>query len=140
MPEAIDAFCRRTGQPPPSGVDVYSRCILDSLALKYRFVLEALERIRRRPTRVVHIIGGGSRNGLLCRLTADAMGIPVVAGPAEASAAGNILVQAMAAGDLAGLEEIREVSKLSFEPTRFESKPSPGWDDAYRRFKSILSA
>jgi rhamnulokinase len=140
MPGAIDAFCLRTGQSPPSGVGVYARCILDSLALKYRFVLERLERIRRRRAGVVHIIGGGSRNRLLCRLTADAMGIPVVAGPAEASAAGNILVQAMSAGDLADLEEIRAVSKRSFEPARYEAKPSSGWDDAYRRFRSILSA
>jgi rhamnulokinase len=140
MPAAIDAFCRRTGQVPPASTPIYVRSILDSLALKYRVVLELLEGIRRRPIRAVHIIGGGSRNGLLCRLTADALGVPVVAGPAEATSAGNILVQAMAAGDLADLEEIRDVSRLSVEPIRYEPRPSPRWDDAFRRFKSIASA
>ncbi len=140
MPAAIDAFCRRTGQAPPSGVGGTARCILDSLALKYRYVLELMERIRRRPVRAVHIIGGGSRNALLCRLTAEATGLPVVAGPAEASSAGNILVQALAAGNIPGLAGIREVSRRSFNPARFESAASSAWDDAYRRFRLLLPA
>jgi rhamnulokinase len=140
MPAAIAGYCRRTGQNPPESVALFSRCILESLALKYRRVLEDLERIRRRPVRAIHIIGGGSRNALLCRLTADATGLPVVAGPAEASAAGNILVQAMAARDLAGLDGIRAVARRSFDLAFYEPRPSNGWDDAYVRFNAVLSA
>jgi rhamnulokinase len=138
MPEAIVSFCRKTGQAPPETMAAHARCILESLALKCRHVLEQLARLRKRPFRTVHIIGGGSRNALLCQLTADAAGLLVVAGPAEATSAGNILVQAMAAGCVRNLEEVRRITRRSFVLDVYESRPSTAWDEAYRRFKPLI--
>ncbi len=143
MPARIQAFCRETGQPVPEDPGEIVRCILESLALKYRWVIERLERLRGRSIPAIHIVGGGSRNALLCQWTADATGCPVVAGPAEATAIGNLMVQAMALGHVGGLEEAREVIRRSFSPAVYT--PHPGsmslWADAYDRFVSrILSA
>jgi len=138
MPEAIASFCRRTGQAPPETMAAHARCILESLALKCRHVLEQLERIRKRRFQTIHIIGGGSQNTLLCQLTADAAGLPVIAGPAEATSAGNILVQAMAAGCVRNLEEVRRITRRSFVFDVYESRPSTAWDEAYRRFKLLI--
>jgi rhamnulokinase len=138
MPEAIASFCRRTGQAPPETIAAHTRCILESLALKCRHVLEQLERIRKRRFQTIHIIGGGSQNTLLCQLTADASGLPVVAGPAEATSAGNILVQAIAAGCVQDLEEVRLIARRSFVLDVYESRPSTAWDEAYRRFKPLI--
>ena len=107
MPARIAAACERSGQPAPSGRAQTVRCIIDSLALAHRRAVAAVQELSGRHADTVHIVGGGSRNELLCQLTADACGLPVVAGPAEASAIGNIVVQARrlgaAPGDLAGL-------------------------------------
>ena len=107
MPARITAACVRAGQPAPSGRGGMVRCILDSLALAYRQAIAEVQELTGRHADTVHIVGGGTRNELLCQLTADACGLPVVAGPAEASAIGNVLVQARrlgaAPGDLAGL-------------------------------------
>ncbi|MFO7616351.1 MAG: FGGY-family carbohydrate kinase, partial [Bacteroidales bacterium] len=93
MPEAIRGHCRRNGQPEPRTKGEFARCILESLALKYRLTLDQLREVSPHPIEKIHLIGGGSLNRLLCQLTADATGLPVIAGPAEATALGNILVQ-----------------------------------------------
>ena len=140
MPEAIRAYCGRTGQPRPESPGALVRCALESLALKYRFVLERLAAVRGAPLKAVHVIGGGSKNRLLCRFTADAAGLPVIAGPAEATAIGNLLVQAMALGDIGSLGELRGVVKRSFELERCEPAAPGAWDAAYLRFLALNPA
>jgi rhamnulokinase len=138
MPARIRAACRESGQPEPEGHAAILRCALDSLACKYRLVLETIERVAGRPAGDVHIVGGGAQDATLCRLTADVLGRPVHAGPVEATAAGNLLVQALGAGALAGREEIRAVVRRSLPPTTYE--PSPAADtmeDAYERFLAV---
>jgi rhamnulokinase len=115
MPAAIAEFCRRSGQKAPSGEGAIVRCALDSLASKYQWVLERMEELIDRRLEVIHVVGGGSQNGLLCQLTADACKRPVLAGPVEATAIGNILVQAMGLGLLSSLADAREVVRRSFE-------------------------
>lgn len=121
MPERIAAACAARGAPVPAGPAEITRAILDSLAVAYRRALDDARRLSGRPVEVLHLVGGGARNALLCQLTADACGLPVVAGPVEAAAAGNLAVQARAAGALdGGLAELRAVihGRLrTFEPT-----------------------
>jgi len=138
MPAAIETFCRGAGQHLPQGRGAFVRCVLESLALKYRWVLERIEEMRRRPISVVHVVGGGCRNRLLCQFTADATGLPVLAGPVEATAAGNIIVQALALGHLSSLEESRSLVRRSFEVTTYEPRERGPWDEAYGRFLTVL--
>lgn len=137
MPARIRAFCARTGQPIPADEGAVLRCIFESLALKYRQVLGQLEIVQGFPADVIHIVGGGSRNALLCQMTADATGRPVIAGPDEAATLGNVIVQAMATGHLASHAEGRALIRRSVRLTRYEPHPSAAWDDAYARFLGI---
>ncbi|MBM3310101.1 MAG: rhamnulokinase [Candidatus Aminicenantes bacterium] len=138
MPESIREFCRRSGQSVPETRGAVVRCALESLALKYRLVLEELGRLAPRPIRRVHVIGGGSRNELLCRFTADAAAIPVVAGPAEATALGNVLGQALALGRVRSLEDIRTIAAASAAPSVYRPENPSAWDEAYARFKPVV--
>jgi rhamnulokinase len=140
MPGAIAAYCLRTGQTPPASKAALVRSLLESLAMKYRFVIEELGQIVERPIARIHVIGGGSRNALLCQFTADATGLPVVAGPAEATAIGNILVQALALGHLSSPAEIRAIIRDSFELRTYAPSGLGAWDPAYLRFRGILAA
>jgi rhamnulokinase len=134
MPERIAAYCRRTGQPVPERPGQFVRVCLESLALRYRQVLESLEALVGFDIEVIHIVGGGSRNGLLNRFVAEATARTVVAGPSEATAAGNILVQAMGAGEISGLSQIRQVVRDSFDLETIASPRDPAWDRAYHRY------
>lgn len=136
MPERIAEFCRKTGQKLPESKGQIVRCALESLALIYRKTLAELEDVIGRRIGVVHIVGGGTRNELLCRLAADACNRPVVAGPAEATAIGNVLMQALALGDLASAAELREVVRNSFSPVRYEPKNTAAWDEAAEKLKT----
>src|SRR5450432_2387711 len=138
MPAQIAGYCRRTGQAPPATHGEFARAILESLALRYRNVVENLEALAGRKIDVIHIVGGGSRNALLNRFVADCTGRRVVAGPAEATAIGNILVQAMGAGELANLEELRAVVRSSFELTAVDPHPSADWERAYERYRALI--
>ena len=140
MPEAIYNYCQRTGQNAPQSVGATVRCCLESLALKYRWTLERLEELSGQKIEVLHIVGGGTQNKLLSRLTADCLGRPVVAGPIEATATGNILTQAMARGDLKNLSEIRHIVRASFPLETFEPKTSSrgAWDGAYEKFLQLM--
>ncbi|MDW8355914.1 MAG: rhamnulokinase family protein [Bryobacterales bacterium] len=140
MPAKIAAFCRATNQPPPQTPGQFCRTILESLALRYRQVLENLESLLGRRLETIHIVGGGSRNELLNQLAADATGRVVIAGPAEATAAGNVLVQAMGAGLLRSLEEARELVRRSFDLTTFEPRADSRWEAAYERFLRLSEA
>ncbi len=139
MPEAIRDYCRRTGQTPPEGVGAMVRCCLTSLALKYRWTLERLEELRGAPLEVLHIVGGGTQNKLLSRLTADCLQRPVITGPVEATAIGNILVQATARGELGGLDDIRAVVRRSFPLETFapDADAKDHWDEAYGRYLAL---
>jgi rhamnulokinase len=135
MPAEIVAACLETGQAPPEGPGEVIRSVLVSLACKYRLVLERLELVTGREIEVVHVIGGGARNDLLCRLTADIAGRPVLAGPVEATALGNVLVQARTVGELASLAEMRALAAASVDPRVFEpSDDRAGADATYERF------
>ena len=138
MPARIADACERTGQRAPADRGETVRSILVSLACKYRFVLERLEAVAGRDITCVHAIGGGVRNELLCRLTADVTGREVVVGAVEATAVGNLLVQARAAGELGSLADMRAVAAASIPSTTHE--PSPDRDQAeetYRRFLGV---
>jgi len=138
MPARIRAFCQRTGQAMPQSTGAVVRCALESLALKHRWVLERLETILRRRLEPIHIVGGGAQNRLLCQLTADATGRRVVAGPVEATAIGNIIVQAMAMGHIASLAEGRRVVRHSCDLATYEPVGHPGWEEAYSRLVSLM--
>ncbi len=131
---AIREFCRRTQQPAPEQPGEVVRCILESLALKYRWVIERIEEVACLRVDRIHVVGGGSRNELLCQLTADCSGRPVIAGPAEATAAGNVLLQAHALGEVGGLEELRSVVRDSFATRLYEPRREDAWEEAYRFF------
>jgi len=137
MPAAIRDYCIRTGQRPPQDRGATVRCALEGLALRYRWVIERLEEMQGRPIRAINVVGGGSRNRLLCQLTADATGRPVVAGPAEATAVGNIIVQALALGEVSSLSEARALVRRSFDLATYEPRERASWDEAYARFLTI---
>ena len=138
MPARIRTYCRRTGQPIPESKGAIVRCVLESLALKYAIVLGRLEQLVGRRLEPVHMVGGGTQNRLLCQFTADATGRPIVAGPVEATAAGNILMQALALGCIGSLEEGREVIRNSFDVRSYDPGDRAGWDDARRRLEGML--
>lgn len=137
MPVRIADYCKRAGQPLPLDVGSILRCALESLALKYRWVLEKLETVRGRSINVIHIVGGGAQNRTLCQFTADATGKPVMVGPVEATAVGNIVVQAIACGLIGSISEAREIIRRSFNVITYEPQGSAGWDEAYERFLQI---
>ncbi|HEY1367804.1 MAG TPA: rhamnulokinase family protein [Gaiellaceae bacterium] len=137
MPERIREVCTRTGQEPPETPGELVRCVLESIALAHRRALELLAEATGAPPPEVHVVGGGSRNPLLCQWTADAAALPVLAGPEEATVVGNLIVQAMALGELGSLDEGRELVRASFEPTPYEPRPGDGWDDAFGRFRQL---
>lgn len=137
MPTAMRDYFRKTGQPIPETAGGLIRCALESIALKYRSVLEQLRLLSARPIRKIHIVGGGTQNKLLCQFTADAMNLPVLAGPLEATAIGNILIQAKAAGGLGSHDEIRSVVRRSFSVDGYEPRDPDAWAPAYERFKEL---
>lgn len=139
MVQAIRDYCLATAQIPPDGPAETTRCILESLALCYRHGLEGLADMLSRDFSLLHIVGGGSRNALLCQLTADAADVPVLAGPVEATVAGNVLVQARARGYLASPEEIREVVRASFDLQEYEPHHDRRWEERYEHYLSLAT-
>jgi rhamnulokinase len=134
MVAAIATYCHQTGQAEPSSPGGYVRAILESLAFKYRVVLDTLEELTGVPITEVQIVGGGSRNRLLNQFTADATGRVVLAGPAEATALGNIAMQMLATGAVSSLAEARTIIERSFPVDRFEPAAADVWDTHYARF------
>jgi rhamnulokinase len=137
MPARIRAFGARTGQREPVEPGAVVRCILESLALKHAQTIALLGDVTGTAAGEIHVVGGGARNDLLCRWTADASGLPVLAGPEEATTIGNLLMQAIALGDVASLEEGRELVRASFEPRVYE--PAGDWSEARARFDELLA-
>jgi len=140
MPGRIQQLCRESGQPVPKEHGAIIRCALECLALKYRWVLEKLELILGYQLDPLHIVGGGTQNQLLCQFTADAIGRQVIAGPVEATAIGNVIMQAVAMGDLASLAEGRDLVRRSFDLITYAPSQERGiWDDAYSRLQKQLA-
>lgn len=137
MPSRIAAYCRELGESVPATPGAMVRCILESLALLYRRTREQLELITGTPIHRLHIVGGGSQNSLLNQFAANALQVPVIAGPVEATAAGNLLTQAYALGKVPSLAGLREVVRHSFEVRRFDPADAAAWDAAYRRFSAL---
>jgi len=135
MPQAIRDYCRRTGQISPDSEGAVTRCALESLALRYRQVLSWLEELTGSRIETIHIVGGGTQNRQLCQATADACQRPVVAGPVEATAIGNVMVQAISDGQLSSIAEARNVVAASFPPDRYEPRNTAAWDEAFGRFQ-----
>ena len=139
MPAEIGKWCQARGTPVPESEGEFVRTTLESLALKYRMVLGWLEELAGSRVEVIHVVGGGSQNELLNQFTANACGRPVVAGPVEATALGNVLVQARTSGALSTLTEMRTVVRASSALKTFEPRDQPAWGAAYARFCELLS-
>lgn len=137
MEAAIRKFCSNTGQPVPETRAQVVRCIFESLALRYREVLDDLRKLTSRSLSSLHVIGGGSRNKLLNQFTANSTGATVYAGPSEATAIGNVMIQAMAAGVASGIAEMRRIVNESIELTTFEPQDKAAWDKAYAKFLGL---
>ena len=140
MVEALQTRCEQTGEPVVEGAGPVMRCILESLALKYRMVLQGMEELTGVKVEVIHIVGGGTKNRILNQFTANACQVPVITGPVEATALGNVLVQARTSGAFSTLDELRTVSRASSEIERFEPTDSDAWNAAFERFTAICNS
>jgi rhamnulokinase len=140
LPGAVEAFCIESGQPPPADPGTLLRVLFESLALKYAWVVRQLERVAGRRITSIRVVGGGAQNELLCRLTAGATTLPVLAGPAEATAIGNLLVQAIGTGRLGSLAEGRELVSRSFPAQCIPAPAGEAWTAARERFDELLRA
>lgn len=137
MPRQIQAYCQQTGQPVPQTEGEIFRCIIESLALRYRYVLELIENLVQKRFSGLHVVGGGSQNTILCQYTANALGRAVWAGPVEATAIGNLLVQYISLGHLANLQQARALVRQSFPIQTYEPLEISQWNEAYVRFCQI---
>ena len=140
MATSIQTWCKKNGEPVPETDGQLVRCCLESLAFKYRQVLQGIESLTGEPIEVIHVVGGGGKNEILNQFTASASGKPVIAGPTEATALGNVLIQARAAGDIGTLAEIRDVVRSSYkdEMKTFPPQDTKAWDAQYPRFLGLL--
>jgi rhamnulokinase len=140
MPKAIQGFCRDTGQPVPRTEGELVRCAYESLALKYCQVLGCLEELTGNRLEVIHVVGGGSQSEILNQFTADACQRPVIAGPVEATAMGNLLVQVRSSGELKSLQEIRAVVRASSAVRMYEPGSAGPWESAAARMSGWVKA
>lgn len=138
MPVAISNYCIKTGQTPPATHGEFIRCIFESLAMKYSLTLDSIKSVYSHPIHQIHIIGGGANNELLCQYSANALGIPVVAGPTEATAIGNIMIQAKALQQVSSIDEIRTMVANSFETKTFTPQEPEIWQSQMERFTKLL--
>jgi len=138
MSEAIGLYLRATGQKTPADRGAIVRIVMESLALKYRHLLRLLREMSGADIDVLHIVGGGAKDSLLCGLTAEAVGLPVVAGPAEATCTGNLIAQLVGAGVVSSVGEGRMLVRRSHDPKRYEPRNSSAWDEAYAMYLRVL--
>ena len=139
MPAAIVEYCKRTEQAFPENVGEFVRCILESLALKYRYLMDTINLLKGEPVETLHIVGGGSLNTMLNQFTANATGIHVIAGPAEATALGNIITQAITKGELNSVKEARELISRSTELKKYFPEEKETWEEKYQEAKVIFN-
>jgi rhamnulokinase len=140
MPAAIRAFCQETGQPIPGDEGAVVRCVLESLALRYRMVLGWLRDLTGAAINTIHIVGGGTQNRLLCQMAADACNCRVIAGPIEATAIGNVMMQAVSHGQVASIAQAREVIRRSFDVEEYTPQDPGRWDAAFGRFEKLTAS
>ncbi len=138
LPDKIRAYCKRTNQPVPETIGQVVRCIYESLALKYRLALEQISECTGKSFDVLHLMGGGTKDGFLCELTAQSLGIPVVAGPVEATALGNIILQLIALGEIKNITEGRKIIAETEKVRTYKDVHTPDWDEAFSRFCEII--
>lgn len=138
LPDKIRGYCKKTNQPVPETVGQLVRCIYESLALKYRLALEQISECTEKTFDVLHLMGGGTKDGFLCELTSQSLGIPVIAGPIEATALGNIILQLIALGEIKSIEEGRKIIAENERVKTFNEEHTPAWDEAYLRFCEII--
>lgn len=139
MPMRVQDYCRTTGQPVPESPGAIVRCVLESLALKYKYVLTCTEQLSGKSFSGLHMVGGGINNKLLCQFTANAIGRPVWAGPVEGSAIGNLLVQYMALGAIQDIWEARSIVRGSFQLDVYEPQDAEAWSSAYTKYLNLLN-
>ena len=139
MVEAIRNYCQKTGQAVPQGYKAMARCIFESLAMRYRQVLGYLKEMAPFPIEKLHVIGGGSRNGYLMQMAANSIGIPVVTGPVEGTAIGNIMLQAKAAGLVNDMFEMRKMIADSIEQQTYLPQDTAAWDVAYKQYLKVTN-
>lgn len=137
MIEAIEEYCKKTDQPQPTTIGETARCIYESLAYRYKQVLQNLQKLANFPIKTLHIIGGGSKNNMLNQFTANAIGIQVIGGPYEATAIGNILMQAKADGIVKDAKHIRHIVRNSVNLEVFSPTDTKIWEDQYARYLSV---
>ncbi len=140
MAAVIRSYCRQKGMQAPGTEEEVARCIFESLALRFRYDLQMLERLAGVRLEALYVVGGGVRNGLLCQLTADATGLPVSAGPVESATIGNLLMQLQATGEITSLEEGRRLSLASSEVAHYEPRDRQRWEEHYGRYLDTLFA
>ena len=138
MIDTIQEYCRDTNQYIPQTIGEISRCIYESLAFRYKQVLMNLQKLADFPIQKLHIIGGGSKNNMLNQFTANATGIPVIAGPSEATAVGNILMQAKASGIVDNKSEMRKIVRNSTTLEAFNPTDIQLWDENYQRYLEVF--
>lgn len=138
MPARVQEFCRKTGQKIPQTVGEIMRCIYESLALKYRFAALQLQDATGKKFTALHILGGGTKDRLLCQMSADSTGLPVIAGPIEATALGNIVIQLVALKKIGSIDDGRELIAKTEALKQYAPKDTEQWDKAYEHFKTIL--
>lgn len=138
MPDAITEYCRNTQQPVPENNGAYVRCILESLALKYLYVIQKMNSMRPENIELLHVIGGGSQNKMLNQFISNALGIPVITGPVEGTAIGNIVMQAITAGEIKDIPAARRIVADSFPLERFEPENHGLWKNQYEKIKSLF--
>ena len=138
MVEKIQDFCRKTNQPVPETVGQIARCIYESLALKYRWAHERLEKIKGQRIDTLNIVGGGCQNELLNQFAADSIDRPVVTGPVEGAAIGNLFAQALALGDIHDINELRDVVRWSVDVKTYSPHHTPEWEAAYQKMRTFL--
>jgi len=134
MPLEIQKYCQKNGQEVPEGIGEISRCIFESLVLKFKQCYCDVQRFTGKKTRVLYLVGGGSKNKLLCQWTADALGIPVMAGPAETTSVGNLLLQLKASKEIDSLDDGRRIAGASADSKEYLPSDSEKWDEYYNRY------
>jgi rhamnulokinase len=140
MPEAIRQLCKRTGQAAPQTEGEVIRCALESLVLRYRLVLDYLEQLVGKPFKTIHMVGGGVQNRMLCQLAADACQRPVVAGPVEATALGNVMMQAIGNGQLGSIDQARQLIRGASGIREYHPRRSNRWEEGFQRLRQLVLA
>ena len=138
LPDKIKAYCQNTNQPVPETIGQIVRCIYESLALKYRLALEQISECTDKKFDVLHLMGGGTKDGFLCELASQSLGIPVIAGPVEATALGNIVLQLIALGEIDSIAQGRKIIAETEKVKTYNEVRTPDWDEAFSRFCEII--